>query len=81
MKKPSYKELEERVKELEMMENIHKRTEEALQESEERYKKLSEATFEGIVFHEKGKILDVNRTYSNMIGYEISEISQNIQIT
>ena len=74
MKKPSYEELEERIEELEKMETVHKKTEEALRESEERYKKLSEATFEGIVFHEKGKILDINRTYANMIGYEISEI-------
>ena len=81
MKKSSYEELEERIEELEKMETIHKKTEEALRESEERFRKLSEVTFKGIVFHEKGKVLDANRTFANMMGYEISEISQNIKIT
>ncbi|MFN8596475.1 MAG: PAS domain S-box protein [Anaerolineae bacterium] len=41
-----------------------------LQESEERFRRFSEATFEGLVFHEKGKILDANPAIVAMFGYE-----------
>jgi PAS domain S-box-containing protein len=51
-----------------------KRAEEALRESEERFRRLSEASFEGIVIHDKGKILDANRTCAQMFGYEVSEV-------
>lgn len=37
-----------------------KEAEKALQESEERFRRLTEATVEGLVFHEQGKIVDVN---------------------
>jgi PAS domain S-box-containing protein len=50
-----------------------KRAEEALRESEERFRRLAEASFEGIVIHDKGKILDANRTCAQMFGYEVSE--------
>ncbi len=45
-----------------------------LRESEERFRQLSEATFEGIVISEKGNILDVNETFAAMFGYESSEV-------
>jgi len=51
-----------------------KRAEDALREGEERFRTLSEATFEGIVIHRKGKILDANRTFAEMFGYELSEV-------
>ncbi|MCK4965662.1 PAS domain S-box protein, partial [bacterium] len=51
-----------------------KKAEEALRESEERFRRLSQATFEGIVIHEEGTVLDVNKTFAEMFGYEISEI-------
>ncbi|HEY9606112.1 MAG TPA: PAS domain S-box protein, partial [Allocoleopsis sp.] len=51
-----------------------KRSEKALQESEERCRRLSEATFEGIVIHDKGIILDVNQALARMLGYETSEL-------
>jgi PAS domain S-box-containing protein len=46
----------------------------ALSESEERFRKLSEAASEGIAIHEKGRILDANRALATMFGYEPSEI-------
>jgi len=49
-------------------------TEEALRESEERFRRLSDATFEGIVINDKGRILDVNQTFATMFGYEMSEL-------
>ena len=51
-----------------------KRTEAALQESEGRFRQLSEAAFEGIAISEKGKFLDVNATFARMFGYELSEL-------
>lgn len=45
-----------------------------LKESEERYKLLSNITFEGIFLHNKGIILDANQSLANMIGYSLPEI-------
>lgn len=46
----------------------------ALQESEERFRRLSGATFEGIVVHDRGKIIDANQAICQMFGYDISEL-------
>ena len=51
-----------------------RQAEEALRESEERFRRLSDATFEGIVINDKGKILDVNQTFATMFGYDMSEL-------
>ncbi len=50
-----------------------KRAEQALRESEERFRRLSEATFEGIVIHDTNKILKANETFATMFGYELAE--------
>ncbi|MEA3446020.1 MAG: PhnD/SsuA/transferrin family substrate-binding protein, partial [Bacteroidota bacterium] len=42
---------------------------EALRESEERYKNLSNLTFEGILIHENGMAVDVNESLTNIFGY------------
>lgn len=46
----------------------------AAQHSEDRFRRLSEATFEGIVVHENGKILDANQAMARMFGHEPSEV-------
>ena len=51
-----------------------KQTKEKLSESEERFRKLTEATFEAIVIHDKGKILEANHRLCTMFGYEAEEI-------
>jgi PAS domain S-box-containing protein len=51
-----------------------KQSQKSLQESEERCRRLAEATFEGIVIHDKGIILDVNQALARMLGYETSEL-------
>ena len=51
-----------------------KLAEQALQESEERYKRLVEVTNEGIIFHDKGVIVDVNPSLLQMFGYEFDEL-------
>ena len=48
--------------------------EEALTESAERFRRLSEAPFEGIGFHEEGKLIDANEAFAAMFGYDLSEI-------
>ncbi len=46
----------------------------ALKESEERFKKLSNLTFEGIVLHKNGIAIDVNEALEKMLGYEPNEL-------
>lgn len=51
-----------------------KRSEQALLESEERFRRLSDATLEGVAIHEKGIILDANQIIADMLGYEVPEL-------
>ncbi|NGZ95199.1 MAG: hypothetical protein CV089_03530 [Nitrospira sp. WS110] len=51
-----------------------KRTEEALRESELRYKLLTEATFDGIAIHDQGVLLEVNPGLERMFGYQSGEL-------
>ena len=39
-----------------------------------RWRFLSEATFEGIMLHDRGTILDVNHVLAKMTGYEVEEL-------
>jgi len=47
-----------------------KDTEDALRESEERFKLIASATTEGLAFHEKGSLLDANDRFAEMFGYD-----------
>jgi PAS domain S-box-containing protein len=51
-----------------------KKAEQAIRESEERYRGLAEASVEGILIHDNGVILDANPALGRMFGYELSEI-------
>lgn len=52
-----------------------KQAEDALRESEERYRTLSDAALEeGIAIHEKGMILEANKAFARIFGYELSEL-------
>lgn len=51
-----------------------KRTEEALRESELRFKTLHNASFGGIAIHDKGIILDCNQGLSEVSGYSQEEL-------
>ena len=42
--------------------------------TEDRFKLLSEATFEGICIHEQGVILDANQQFADMFGYTLDEL-------
>jgi PAS domain S-box-containing protein len=47
---------------------------EAIHESEERYKVLSDASFEGIVITDEGRFVDVNRAALEIFGYKREEL-------
>ena len=47
----------------------------ALRESEERFRQLSQATFEAIFIHHEGKILETNKAGQLMFGYSYEELN------
>ena len=49
-------------------------TELRLQESEARFRLLTEASFEGLVIHDQGMILDCNRAAGDMVGLTVDEL-------
>jgi PAS domain S-box-containing protein len=51
-----------------------KRAEEALRESEERFRNLTSAAFEGIVITENGRVIDINDQALKLLGYQREEI-------
>ena len=68
-------ELRQRVAELEASEAHLKNVEKELRESEERFRKFAdEASFEGIIFHDEGKILDANDQFFALYGYNRTEL-------
>lgn len=46
----------------------------ALENSERRFRQLTEATFEGILIHQKRKIIEVNPALAEMFGYSAPEL-------
>src|SRR5919202_1217156 len=51
-----------------------KQSDKSVQESEERFRRLAEATFEGILIHDRGTIIDANQAIAGMLGYETDEL-------
>lgn len=51
-----------------------KQAEQALVESERRFRLLAEASFEAIAITEKGILIDSNQTCAEMFGYKLSEL-------
>ncbi|HET6465381.1 MAG TPA: PAS domain S-box protein [Nitrospiria bacterium] len=51
-----------------------KRSEEALRESEERFRRLSEGPFEGIAITDEGRFMDTNAQFEKMLGYKHEEL-------
>ncbi len=51
----------------------HTRAEQALRETEERFRSLTEATFEGIMIHDRGVILDANQALADLLGFRHPE--------
>ncbi|MBU8849064.1 MAG: PAS domain-containing protein, partial [Desulfobacterales bacterium] len=74
-KKPTYAELERKIQGFEKAASKQKQTQEALRESEERFKTLSNLTFEGILIHNNGVVIDLNDTVTRMLGYTREELT------
>jgi PAS domain S-box-containing protein len=72
--KPTYEELEQRVRELESAESDRKREEEALLEFEERYNLLIQHSLTGIYIHIGGLLKFVNKRFAAMMGYVPEEM-------
>lgn len=53
---------------------VKKQTQKVLQESEIRFRALSDVSLEGIVIQEREKIIDANQSFARMFGYELEEI-------
>lgn len=49
---------------------------EAAQQSEERFRQLSEAAFEGVAVHEQGQLLNVNQSLAKMFGYALDNLRE-----
>jgi PAS domain S-box-containing protein len=73
-KKPTYKELEQRVKKLEKEAIGCKQVEEALRKSEEKYKTLTTSSLTGIFIHQDGRFVFVNDRFATMHGYTVEEL-------
>src|SRR5829696_8192865 len=55
-------------------EEERQRTQEQLGQSEERFKVLAQEVVEGIVLSENGKVIDANRSVTEMFGYGLEEL-------
>jgi len=51
-----------------------RRAEEAVRESEERFRSLTEAAVDGVLIHERGVVVDANPSFCRMFGYELAEL-------
>jgi len=67
-KKPTYEELEQKVKELEKEAIDRKRVEEALRESEVRYRHLVDLSPDGIAIESEGNIVFINKAGVEILG-------------
>ena len=73
--KPTYEELERRVKELEKESLMQSQTEKAMLESEEKYRKLFHHSNDGIFLHDfEGNIIDINQKVLDYFGYTKPEM-------
>ena len=72
--KPTYEELEQRVKDLEKEALEHKRVEEVLRESEEKYSKLVENSLTGIYIDQDEKIVFANNRFADIYRYPREEL-------
>jgi PAS domain S-box-containing protein len=55
-------------------EEERRRTQEQLSQSEERFKVLAQEVAEGIILSENGRIIDANRSVTEMFGYDLGEL-------
>ncbi len=74
--KPTYEELEQRVRDLEQARSELKLIEGIICKSEERYSRLFHSSNDGILIHDlEGNIIDANQKVLELFGYTKAEIS------
>jgi PAS domain S-box-containing protein len=56
------------------IEEERQRTQEQLRQSEERFKVLAQEVVEGIILSENGKVIDANRSVTEMFAYDLGEL-------
>jgi PAS domain S-box-containing protein len=79
--KPTYEELEQKVRELEQEAATRTRTDEAIRESEEKYRALFDESRDAIyITSREGKFLDVNRALLELFGYTREEMVEKINV-
>ena len=59
----------------------HRKLKNELQSSEQRFETLSEAAWEGILIHEKDRIIEANSQFLHMFGYTREELLQGIALS
>src|SRR5919112_1138154 len=64
----------EEITERKQAEEERRRTQEQLRQSEERFKVLAEEVVEGIILSENGRIIDANRSVTQMFGFDLGEL-------
>jgi len=80
-KKPTYKELQQRIKDLENKAVRHKRARESSKESEQKYRNLIESLLDTIYeFDRDGRFTYVNKTGTRMFGYSKEEILNGLRV-
>ena len=78
LEKPAYEKLEQRVRELERSEEQRRRAEKALQESEERFRKIAENSLVGINIIQDDRLIYVNPKFAEIFGYTVEECLNNM---
>ena len=73
-KKPTYKELEKRIKELETKALGSKQVEEALLESEKSYRTLVEQSLQGLLVIQDFRIVFTNTNFAEISGFSVEEL-------
>ena len=79
LEKPTYEQLEKRVKALESSEDERRQAEKALQESEARFRKIAENSLVGINIIQDDILIYVNPKFAEIFGYTVEECLDNMQ--
>jgi len=79
--KPTYKDLEQRIKELEKEAAEHKQAKEILKETEQKYQHLTESLLDTVYeFDREGRFTYVNEAGTHMFGYSKEEILNSLRV-
>jgi PAS domain S-box-containing protein len=76
--KPTYEELEQRVKELERDESLRKNAEKKMLESEEMFRNIVEISLAGIYIIQSDIFIYVNKKFAEILGYSVEECLNNM---